>query len=53
MTNQKPKHSQDLSAKKRANSYGEKTSRYITSSTYERAQRRTKKAVDNWFGRGM
>ncbi|KRN55058.1 hypothetical protein IV72_GL000557 [Atopobium minutum] len=53
MENKNLKHTQDIPAKKRANSYGEKTSRYITSSTYERAQRRTKKAVDNWFGRGM
>lgn len=35
------------------NGYGEATHRNITSTTYERALKRSGKNVDNWFGRGM
>lgn len=31
------------------NSYGEATSRYITTGTYERAQKRLTKAINNWM----
>ena len=37
----------------RLNGYGEATSRYITSASYERAMRRQKRNLDKWFGRGM
>lgn len=35
------------------NGYGERTSRYITSGTYEREIKRTQRNVNSWFGRGM
>lgn len=34
------------------NSYGEATTKYISTSTYERAERRLQKEVDSWFGVG-
>lgn len=35
------------------NGYGERTSRYITSGTYERAVKRKQRDINSWFGRGM
>lgn len=34
---------------KKSSQNGSKSSRYITSSTYERAQKRLKRDVDNWY----
>lgn len=42
---------QRASQRRRVNGYGEATSREITSGTYERAQRRQRRDVDNFMGR--
>ena len=42
-----------LETRKRMKQNTGKPKRYITSSTYENAQRRLNKDVDKWFGRGM
>lgn len=49
----KERYQKQDNSKTFVNSYGEATKREITSSTYERAQRRTQRNINAWFGRGM